>query len=133
MQGAAGQGGVDSIAWRDWILQYGIASRKLREGVATVARWLANTRPAWAAYQALVTGRLIVLDKCPGIRPVGIGEILFRMIGKCIIAVCGDEVAKACGIHQLCFILKAGIEGAVYSMKQMWDDHAKEDGWGILL
>eukprot|EP00957_Ditylum_brightwellii_P198419 15120624-Ditylum_brightwellii.AAC.1 len=25
MQGTAGPGGVDSIAWRDWILQYGIA------------------------------------------------------------------------------------------------------------
>eukprot|EP00957_Ditylum_brightwellii_P031066 2353502-Ditylum_brightwellii.AAC.1 len=59
--------------------------------LATVARWLANTRPAWAAYRALVAGRLIALDKCPGIRPVGISEILFRMIGKCVIAVCGDE------------------------------------------
>eukprot|EP00957_Ditylum_brightwellii_P132238 10083299-Ditylum_brightwellii.AAC.1 len=25
MQGAAGPDGVDSIAWRDWILRYGIA------------------------------------------------------------------------------------------------------------
>eukprot|EP00957_Ditylum_brightwellii_P076422 5808172-Ditylum_brightwellii.AAC.1 len=51
MQGAAGPGEVDSVAWRDWILQYGIASRKLWEGVANVARWLANTRPAWTAYR----------------------------------------------------------------------------------
>eukprot|EP00957_Ditylum_brightwellii_P017209 1297488-Ditylum_brightwellii.AAC.1 len=40
------------------------------------------------------------------------------MKGKCIIAVCGDE---------------AGREGAVHSIKQMWNDHAEEDGWGILL
>eukprot|EP00957_Ditylum_brightwellii_P137279 10466017-Ditylum_brightwellii.AAC.1 len=33
MQGAAGPGGVGSIAWRDWILRYGIASRRLRKGV----------------------------------------------------------------------------------------------------
>ena len=54
------------------------------------------------------------------------------MISKCIITVCGDEVTKACGIHQICSGLKAGIEGAVLFIKQMWDDHAKEDGWGIL-
>eukprot|EP00957_Ditylum_brightwellii_P202974 15332682-Ditylum_brightwellii.AAC.1 len=52
---------------------------------------------------------------------------------KFIIAVYGDKVTKACGIHQLCSGLKASIEGAVHSMKQMWDDHAKEDGWEILL
>eukprot|EP00957_Ditylum_brightwellii_P143302 10917853-Ditylum_brightwellii.AAC.1 len=55
------------------------------------------------------------------------------MIGKCIIAVCGDKVTKACGIHQLCSNLKDGIEGTMHSTKQMWDDHAEEDGWGILL
>eukprot|EP00957_Ditylum_brightwellii_P020065 1513841-Ditylum_brightwellii.AAC.1 len=55
------------------------------------------------------------------------------MIGKYIIAVCEDEVTKACRIHQLCSSLKTGIEGAVHSRKQMWDDHAKEDGWEILL
>eukprot|EP00957_Ditylum_brightwellii_P089624 6825904-Ditylum_brightwellii.AAC.1 len=43
------------------------------------------------------------------------------MIRKCIIAVCGNEVTEACGIHQLCSSLK------------MWDEHAKEDKWGILL
>eukprot|EP00957_Ditylum_brightwellii_P134539 10256434-Ditylum_brightwellii.AAC.1 len=52
---------------------------------------------------------------------------------KCIIAVCGDEVTKAYRIHQLCSSINADIEGVVHSMKQMWDDHAKEDGWGKLL
>eukprot|EP00957_Ditylum_brightwellii_P087874 6692542-Ditylum_brightwellii.AAC.1 len=86
MQGAAGPGRVDSITWQDWLLRYGEASQKLRKAVAHVARWLANTTPAWAAYRAIVTGCLIVLDKCPGIRPVGVGKILLRMLGKCIIA-----------------------------------------------
>eukprot|EP00957_Ditylum_brightwellii_P004942 376477-Ditylum_brightwellii.AAC.1 len=71
MQGAAGPGGADSIAWQDWLLRFGAASRRLHGAVAAVARWLANTRPAWAAYRAIVTGRFIALDKCPGVRPVG--------------------------------------------------------------
>eukprot|EP00957_Ditylum_brightwellii_P028826 2177773-Ditylum_brightwellii.AAC.1 len=92
MQGAAGPGGVDLIAWQDWLLRFGAASCYLCKAVAAVAWWLANTRPAWAAYRAIVAGRLIALNKCPGVRPVGVGEILLRMLGKCIIAVCGEEV-----------------------------------------
>eukprot|EP00957_Ditylum_brightwellii_P142943 10891218-Ditylum_brightwellii.AAC.1 len=82
MQGAAGPGGVDSIAWQDWLLQFGAASCRLRKAVAVVACWLANTCPAWAAYHAIVAGRLIALDKCQGVCPGGVGEILLRMLGK---------------------------------------------------
>eukprot|EP00957_Ditylum_brightwellii_P159974 12177465-Ditylum_brightwellii.AAC.1 len=53
------------------------------------------------------------------------------MIGKFIIAVCGDDVMEACSIHRLCSGLKATIECAVLSMMQMWDDHAEEDDWGV--
>eukprot|EP00957_Ditylum_brightwellii_P197663 15059000-Ditylum_brightwellii.AAC.1 len=36
--------------------------------------WLANNRPPLAAYWAIIAGRLIALDICPGVRPVGVGE-----------------------------------------------------------
>eukprot|EP00957_Ditylum_brightwellii_P207023 15351107-Ditylum_brightwellii.AAC.1 len=46
MQGAAGPGGVDSMALQDWLLHFGEASCKLCEAVASIACWLANTHPA---------------------------------------------------------------------------------------
>ncbi|KAL7519316.1 hypothetical protein ACHAWF_000226 [Thalassiosira exigua] len=45
------------------------------------------------------------LDKQPGVRPLGIGEIWRRAMAK-----------AACGSTQLCAGLEAGIEGAIHSV-----------------
>ena len=36
--------------------------------------YLTNDHPPWAEYCTLMAGRIIVLDKHPGVYPVGIGE-----------------------------------------------------------
>ena len=33
---------------------------------------------------AYASCRLVPLDKCPGIRPVGIGEVVHRIVGKAV-------------------------------------------------
>ena len=35
--------------------------------------FLVNERPQWAAYLALMSGRLIGMDEHPGVHPVGMG------------------------------------------------------------
>eukprot|EP00957_Ditylum_brightwellii_P146773 11173696-Ditylum_brightwellii.AAC.1 len=130
MQGAAGPGRVNSIVWQDWLLQYGYASFKVQDAVANLTRGLSNSRPPWAAYQAIVAGRLIALDKCPSMHLVGLGEILLRLIGKCVIAVCGKDVTDACSTHQLCGDLKAGIKRAIHWVNSMWEEHGEESNWG---
>eukprot|EP00957_Ditylum_brightwellii_P002946 225093-Ditylum_brightwellii.AAC.1 len=59
--------------------------------MVSLADWLANTAPPWAAYRALMACRLVALDKCPGVRPVGIGKMVRRLIAKMVIRACGDE------------------------------------------
>ena len=44
----------------------------------------------------------------------------------------GTDVEDLCGVDQLCSGLRAGIEGAVHAMRELYDEH-KEDGWGVLL
>eukprot|EP00957_Ditylum_brightwellii_P070387 5347465-Ditylum_brightwellii.AAC.1 len=132
LSGAAGPDGVDAATMADWLLQYGVVSYKLREVIAKFASWVGNTLPPWAALRAFVSSRLIGLNKCPGTRPVGIGGILLRLVGKCILAESGEEVKVACGANQLCSGLRAGIEGGIHAMGSLWEDFGEEEGWGIL-
>ncbi len=73
--------------------------------------------PPWAAYRAVMGCRLVALDKCPGVRPLGIGEVWRRAIAKCALKVCGEDAKTACGSTQLCAGLEAGIEGAMHAVK----------------
>ena len=47
-----------------------------------------------------MAGRLIALDKNPGVRPIAIGEVLRRLIAKCLLSLAKGEAQEACGIDQ---------------------------------
>jgi hypothetical protein len=134
LSGAAGPGGTDSVTLANWLLRYGEASERLRIAMANLGSWLANGHPPWAAYRALRACRLVALDKEPGTRPVGIGEMYSRLLAKCILQQVGLEATVACGSLNLCAGLKAGIEGAVHAIQSLWDEHpptaAGENGGG---
>ena len=89
--------------------------------------------PPWAAYRSLQTGRLIALDKSPGIRPIAIADVFYRLIAKVILHICGDEAKEACGTDQLCGGLEAGIEGCIHAMRTIWDLNNHNDDWGFFL
>ena len=52
--------------------------------------------------EAFVACRLVPLDKCPGVRPIGIAETIRRIIGKAILATIGQNIIDAAGPLQLC-------------------------------
>ena len=131
--GSAGPGGTDSAAVQHWLLRFGGASQQLRKAVAELTDWISNSSPPWAAYRALRAGRLVAIDKCPGVRPVGIGESWMRLISKCVLHVAGGEAKESCGIDQLCVGLESGIEGGIHAMRLLWEQHSAEEEWGFLL
>ena len=115
------------------LLRHGRASAELREELSEWARWLANTSPPWAAYRAMRQGRLVALDKQPGVRPLGIGESWMRAVAKLVLAELGRDGKAACGSTQLCAGLEAGIEGAIHAATlKATDDHSfRFDDWEI--
>jgi hypothetical protein len=133
LAGSAGLGGTDAHALTNWLLQFGVASQKLRVALAGFAEWMANEFPPWAAYRGIMAGRLLALDKSPGIRPIGVGETWRRAIAKCILQAAGKDAKEACGTDQLCAGLEAGLEGGIHAAQHMWDEHHMEEEWGFLL
>ena len=112
LSGIAGALGAEAMEQLNWLLRFRCASKEFRVVVARRDDWMANSSPPWAAYCALMACRIVVLDKRPGVCPVGIGETLRRALAKLVMRAAGDQAKTACGNLQLCAGLEAGIEGA---------------------
>ena len=114
--GAAGMLGGEAIELRNWLLRFGCVCEELRVVVARLADCMAKSSPPWDAYLALMACFLVVLDKRPGVCPVGIGGTLRRALAKLVMRAYGDQAKTVCGNMQLCAGLKSGIEGETHTV-----------------
>jgi len=60
--------------------------------------------------------RLIPLNKNPGVRPIGIGEVLRRIAGKVVMIVSKHYIVEATGSIQVCAGQEAGSEAAIHAI-----------------
>ena len=70
--------------------------------------------------------RLIALDKNPGVRPIGIGELPRRIIARAVLSVLRDDVQDAAGSVQLCAGQIAGVESAVHAVQKCFEQDGTE-------
>ena len=126
LHGAAGPSGVDAIMLKAWLTRHGAASDALRVEMAEWASWIGCTKPDYAKIRALNNVRLLAVDKEPGVRPLGCGEIWMRLISGTILDQCKERARDACNNVQLCAGLQAGIEGATHAMLEIFPELA---GW----
>ena len=68
----------------------------------------------------------MVLEKCLGVRPIGIGEVMRRITGGIIVHCIRQILTSLGGIIQLCHGQKYGIEHAIYSLCHSFDDPENE-------
>ena len=69
---------------------------------------------------------MIAIDKCPGVRPVGIGETVRRIIGRAILSVLKENILEAAGPLQLCAGQEAGCEAAIHAIRQLFQSNENE-------
>ncbi|XP_064388154.1 uncharacterized protein LOC135336323, partial [Halichondria panicea] len=126
MDGAAEPSGLDAASWKRLCTSFKGASNDLCEALAATARRICTTLVDPSGLTAFVAYRLIALDKCPGVRPIGIGEVSKRIINRAIARVLNEDIQQAAGPLQVCAGHRSGCEAAVHAMRQVLEDSETE-------
>ena len=130
--GSGGPTLVDADGWKHILCSksYGNVSDNLCRTIADMAKILCTETVESTILDELLSCRLIPLDKNPGVRPIGVGEVLRRIIGKAVMRVLKEDIIQAGGALQTCTGIESGIEAAVHAMA---DEFHKEETEAILL
>ena len=138
LQGSGGPTLIDADGWRHILCSksFGNASADLRDAIAGLAKKLCREDVPPDILKEFLANRLIPLDKGedkdgnPGIRPIGIGEILRRIVGKVVVGNIRDDIIEAAGPLQTCAGLKSGIEASIHAMRNIFE---RDNTQGLLL
>eukprot|EP00117_Sycon_ciliatum_P003871 scpid96373/ scgid8481/ len=107
---------MDASNWRRMCTVFHAASDNLCDALALCARRIASSYVDPESLDTYVASRLIPLDKQPGVRSLGIGKVVRRIIGKAIPKVVGPAIEQAVGCLQLCGGQEPGLEAAIHTM-----------------
>ena len=120
--GEAGLSGLDAYAWRRLCSSFKSASKDLCTTLAAVGRRLCTDNINPDHLNAFVACRLIPLNKCPGVRPIGTGEVPRRIIAKAILGLLKQDILNASGPLQVCAGQESSCEAAIHAMRQTFAD-----------
>ena len=124
-QGGSGPSGLDANAWRHLVTGYR-PSQELADAMASLARRLCTEYVDPASTSAFTCSRLIPLDKNPGVRPIGIGEVVRRIVGKAALRIISPDLKRTAGSDQLCVGQRAGIESAIHQLRTSFNSSSEQ-------
>ena len=104
-KGSGGPSGVDANGFKKILAckSFKRSSINLCESIATLTRRLCTEFVDPLTIEPIVTTRLIPLNKGNGeVRPIGVGEVIRRIIGNCVTRVANQDVINASGAMQVC-------------------------------
>ena len=136
-KGSGGPSQMDAKQWKRILCSahFKTEGKELREELATFARKIATEIVDPNTLEAFNACRLITLNKDPDstelqIRPIGVGEVVRRIVGKTIVWSLNSQIQEAAGPLQVASGLKGGAEAAIHSMKVKFEEESCD---GILL
>ena len=130
--GSGGPTLIDADGWKHILCSksYGKSNDILAHAIADVTKRLCTEIIDPSILSDLLVSRLIPLDKRPGVRPIGIGEVLQRIMTKTVTKTIKEDIKEASGSLQTCSGIESGIEAAVHSMAE---NFANDNSQGLLL
>ena len=99
-KGSGGPSGVDANGFKRILTckSFKKSSANLCDALATMTRKLCTEYIDPRTIEPILANRLIPLEKGEGaVRPIGVGEVIRRVIGKCVMKVTKEDVLDASG------------------------------------
>ena len=136
-KGSGGPSQLDAQQWKRMPTsnQFKNEAKDFRDSLACFAKKIASEFLDPSTLQTYVANRLIPLHKNPGeqeiqIRPIGVGEVMRRIVGKTISWSLKEDIQKAAGPLQVSCGLEGGSEAAIHAMKTVFENDATD---GVIL
>ena len=122
-KGSGGPCGTDGNVFRNFLAckSFKQSSVKLCDEIAMLAKRLCITYVDPDSIEALLACRLIPLDKGDGsARPIGVGEVIRRIIAKCVVRIAKPEIIQAIGSVQVCAGQNSGSEATIHARSEIF-------------
>ena len=123
-KGSGGPSGVDANGFRRILTckSFKRSGTELCEAIASMTKRLCTEYVDPRGLEAILANRLIPLHKGEGaVRPIGVGEVIRRIMGKCVTKVTKPDVIDASGSLQVCAGHKSGSEAAIHAMRELFE------------
>ena len=122
-RGATDPSGMNADGWRGILISDNFENvvEDFRKSIVEMAKSLCQERGA-NYFAVFLACRLISLDKQPGVRPIGIGEVLRRVIGKIEMKLLRKDILNATGSLQLCARQDTGSEAVIHTVYDIFND-----------
>ena len=127
-RGVSGPSGLNTDGWKRILLSknFGDSSSDLCQTLAKVTKKLC-TEELSTLLEGFLACRLIPLNKNPRLRPIGVGKVLRRIIGKVIVSVVCNDIISSVGSLQVCGGHESGCEVAIHVMHTIFVDEKTEE------
>ena len=123
-KGSGGPSGVDSNGFRRilGLKTFKKSGTDLCAAIAAMTRRLCTEFIHPLSIEAILANQLIPLDKGDGaVRPIGVGEVIRRIMGKSVMHVAKPDVINASGSLHVCAGHKSGSEAAIHAMRNIFE------------
>ena len=97
------------------------SSANLCSALASLTKRICTSYIDPACLHPLLASRVIALDKHPGVRPIGVGEVARCIDGKAVLQVVGHDGVEVAGCDQPCAGLPGGCEAAVQAVRHLFE------------
>ena len=125
IEGAAGPSMLDADGWKRILTSssFGTNADNLCHAIAAMTKKICSSpiEKDDHSLESFLSCRLIPLDKNPGLRPIGIGEVLRRIIGRSVMKTFKQQIMQAAGATQMCAGQKSGCEALVHAFHDIFE------------